>query len=214
MAKIALFGASGMIGQRILAEALQRGHQVTAIVRNPDRIQTTHPNLKAVKGDALNVDSVAKLAAGHDVVVSSINYAYDGSSTPQVFTDAAHSLIEGVKRAGVKRLIVVGGAGSLEVAPGLQLVDTPEFPAAWKMGAMALRDALGIYRSSDIDWTFFSPAGVIQPGERTGRFRLGGDQLLTDAQGQSQISCEDYAVALLDEIEKPQFIRQRFTIAY
>ena len=128
----------------------------------------------------------------------------------------AHVLIAGVTAAGVARLIVVGGAGSLEVAPGLKLVDTPEFPAAWKGLALAAGEALDVFRAeaNALEWTYFSPAAFIQPGARTGTFRLGGDQLVTDANGESKISAEDYAIALIDELEQPAHIRQRFTAAY
>ena len=211
--KIAVFGASGMIGQRITQEALARGHQVTALVRHPENVTASNPNLTVQTADALDPASVAAAVAGHDVVVSSIS---PNGQEPGVLVDSAHSLLEGVERAGVKRLIVVGGAGSLEVAPGLQLIDSPEFPAAWKPGAQAHREGLNIYRQSkgQVDWTFFSPANVIRPGERTGNYRIGTDQLVVDAHGESRISAEDYAVALLDEIETPRFVRQRFTAAY
>jgi putative NADH-flavin reductase len=211
--KIAVFGASGMIGQRITQEALARGHQVTALVRHPEKVTASHPNLTTQAADALDPASVAAAVAGHDVVVSSIS---PNGQQPAVLVDSAHSLLEGIERAGVRRLIVVGGAGSLEVAPGLQLVDSPEFPAAWRPGALAHRDGLNVYRQSTapVDWTFFSPPNFIAPGERTGQYRLGTDQLVTDDKGESRISAEDYAVALLDEIETPRFARQRFTAAY
>jgi putative NADH-flavin reductase len=218
--KIALFGATGTIGQRILNEALSRGHQVTAIVRDPSRAPEKRPNLEVKVGDVLKAESVAAAIAGNDVVVSSYG---PGKGDPQQVVTAAHALIAGVAEAGKKtgqpiRLIVVGGAASLEVAPGVQLLDTPEFPAAWKPVASAARDALAVYRAegtkAGIDWTYFSPAGMIQPGTRTGKYRTGTDQLVRDAKGESHLSAEDYAVALLDEIETPRFHRQRFTAAY
>jgi putative NADH-flavin reductase len=211
--KIAIFGASGMIGQRITQEALARGHQVTALGRSPEKVTIQHPNLTVQAANALDPASVAAAVAGHDVVVSSIS---PNGQEPQVLVDSAHSLLEGVERAGVRRLIVVGGAGSLEVAPGVQLLDSPDFPAAWRPGAVAHRDGLNIYRQSQssVDWTFFSPANIIRPGERTGTYRTASDQLITDEQGESRISAEDYAVALLDEIETPRFARRRFTAAY
>jgi putative NADH-flavin reductase len=126
----------------------------------------------------------------------------------------AHSLITGLVQAGVRRLVIVGGAGSLEVAPGVQLVDTPEFPAAWKGIALAHRDALDVFRTAELDWTYISPAAFIEPGKRTGSFRIGSNQLITDAQGNSRISNEDYAVALVDEVEKGNFIRRQMTVAY
>ncbi len=209
--KIALFGATGMIGERIAEEALARGHQVTAIVRDPARLKLANDNLRVVGGDVLDADSVAATVVGHDAVISAIG---PRAGDPQMLIQAAHALIAGLGRAGVNRLLVVGGAGSLEVAPGVRLVDTPQFPVDRKPLSLAAGDALDVYRASDLDWTYFSPAALIQPGERTGHYRTGTDQLLTDAEGNSVISAEDYAVALLAELEQPQFIRRRFTVAY
>jgi len=204
MAKIALIGASGNVGSKILAEALNRGHEVTGIVRNPEKLPQ-HPNLVAVRGDVFDAEGLARLLAGHDAVISSVHYT---ASDPAL-------LLRAVKASGVKRYLVVGGAGSLEVAPGVQLVDTPDFPALYKEEASKGRDYLNLLRGeTDLDWTFLSPSAVIAPGERTGKFRLGGDQLLVGADGQSRISQEDYAIALIDELEKPAHIRQRFTVGY
>ena len=208
--KIALFG-TGMIGSRIAREALARGHQVTAVVRTPGKLALKHEHLKEVQGDALSVDSIARASAGHDAVISAVGY---GTGDQQGLLDSNVALIKGVKQAGVPRLLVVGGAGSLEVKPGVQLVDLPEFPAAYKAPALAQREVLGLYRKADLDWTYLSPAAVIAPGERTGKFRLGKDQLVADAKGDSRISAEDFAVAMIDELEKPQRIRQRFTLGY
>lgn len=212
--KIALFGASGTIGQRIAEEALGRGHAVTAIARNPARIPLHHERLTAVQGDVRSPDSVAKVAAGHDAVVNATGPAEGEPGS--VLVEAARALIEGMPRAGVRRLIVVGGAGSLEVAPGVQLVDTPDFPPAWRPAARAARDALAVYRSAppELDWTYLSPAAFIEPGERTGAYRTGTDQLVTNAAGESRISAEDFAVAVVDELESPRFSRRRFTVAY
>ncbi len=210
--KIALFGTTGTLGERIAEEALARGHQLTAIVRDPARLTLENLNLRMVGGDVLDAGSVAATVVGHDAVISSIGPSK--GDDPQMLVQAAHALIEELGRAGVKRLVVVGGAGSLEVTPGVRLVDMPDFPADWKPLALVAADALDVYRASDLDWTYFSPAALIQPGERTGRYRIGMDQLVTDAQGNSFISAEDYAVALLDEIEQPQFMRRRFTAAY
>jgi uncharacterized protein len=213
--RIVLFGASGAIGRLIAGEAAARGHQVSAVVRDPSRVPAAQ-GVTARAGDVLDPDVVAEVAAGHDAVVSAIGPGHDGTGDPQVVAAAARSLIEGLRRAGVRRLVVVGGAGSLEVAPGIQLLDTPEFPEAWKGIARAHREALEIYRgaASDLDWTYFSPADVIEPGERTGRFRTGGDQLLRDADGRSRISTEDFAAALVDELEKAEHPGQRVTVAY
>jgi len=209
---IALIGGSGMIGQRILKEALSRGHKVVAIVRDPSRISEKNPNLEVKIGDVLKPESMALALRGTDAVVNSHG---PGKGDPKEVITAAHALIEGI--GSIKpapRLIVVGGAASLEIAPGQQLLDTPDFPAAWKGVASAHRDALGIYRKSPIDWTYLSPAAFIQPGTRTGKYRTGTEQLVRDAKGESRISAEDYAVAIVDEVEKPQFSRKRFTVAY
>jgi putative NADH-flavin reductase len=210
--KIALFGATGNIGRRIAQEAIARGHEVTAVARDPARVDLSSNRLTVVKGDMLNPDSVAATVAGHDVVISAFGPGRGGD--PKTIISSTHSLIDGVKRAKVRRLIVVGGAGSLEVAPGQQLMDAPNFPAAWKPAAGAHREALAIYRTADLDWTYLSPAAFIEPGKRTGQYRTGTDRLVTDEKGESRISMEDYAVALLDEIEHPKFIRRRFTVAY
>ena len=212
--KIALFGATGTIGQRILQEALRRGHDVTAIARDTARLDGQQsPRLRVVAGDILDMHSVAAVVAGHDAVVSAYG---PREEAPQTVVDASRSLIGGLTSAGVKRLVAVGGAGSLEVAPGVLLIDSPQFPEAWKEIARAHADALNVYRTEagGLDWTSVSPPALIEPGERTGKFRLGTDQLLTDAQGQSRISAEDFAIALLDEVEKPRHVRQRFTVAY
>lgn len=220
MADIALFGATGMIGERILNEALSRGHHVTAIVRDITKAPGKRANLEIKPGDILKPESVALAVAGNSVVASA--YGPRGGD-PKDALVAVRSLMEGVKAAKETtgkpiRFIVVGGAASLEVAPGVALLDTPNFPAAWKPVASVYHEVLGILRkeatASGLDWTYFSPAAFIQPGERTGKFRLGGDQLVVDAKGESRISAEDYAVAMVDEIEKPQFIGKRFTAAY
>lgn len=207
--KLILFGATGMIGNRILKEALQRGHQVTAVVRDPSRFRVEDFRVNAVKGDVLDPTSVAEAVRGHDAVLSAIGPGAD------VIVGAARSLLEGLQRAGVKRLVIVGGAGSLDVAPGKLFVDALDFPAEYLDQAQAGCEALNIYRQNEtIDWTFVSPATWITPGERTGKFRLGNDQLLCDAKGESHISAEDYAIAFLDEVESPRHIRCRFTVAY
>jgi uncharacterized protein len=210
--KIALIGASGMIGSVLLKEALSRGHQVTAIARHIEKIQPQdHLIIKA--GDVTDEAQAVKLFAGQDAVLSS--FAASGPADPfAAFPAAYRTIISAMKKAGVKRLLVVGGAGSLEV-DGVQLVDGGGIPDAWKPGVLGLREVLYLLRKeSDLDWTFLSPSAMIAPGERTGKFRLGGDQLLKDANGESRISVEDYAVAMLDEVEKPAHIRQRFTVGY
>ena len=212
--KIALFGANGSIGQRVLEEAVSRGHEVTAVVRTPANAKISDERVKVVKGAVLDPTSVATVVAGHNAVISAVGPS--GLEDAQMVVKAAHSLLAGLKEAGVSRLLVVGGAASLEVAPGVELLDSPQFPEAWKPIATAHRDALAVYRAdaSDLDWTYLSPAALIAPGERTGHYRTGTDQLLTDAEGQSRISSEDYAIALVDQLEHPQFIRRRMTVAY
>jgi uncharacterized protein len=208
--KVVLYGASGMIGSRILQELLHRGHQVTAVVRSPEKVAAS-PGVRVLKGDVTEPGSVAQTAKGAEAAISA--YAPPKGDEP-VFSAAIHALVDGLNQAGVRRLIVVGGAGSLEVAPGVQLVDAPEFPEDYRAIAMAHRDALPILKESALEWTAFSPAGLIQPGERTGKFRLGTTSLLTDGKGESRISAEDYAVALVDELENPGHIRRQFTAAY
>jgi uncharacterized protein len=206
---VVLFGASGMIGSRILKELLHRGHTVTAVVRNPEKIAAY--GAFVVMGDVLDPRSVAAAAKGAEAAIS----AYAPPRGEEIMLSAAvRSLLEGLTVAGVRRLIVVGGAGSLEVAPGVQLVDAPGFPEEWKAIALAHRDVLPILKASRFDWTYLSPPATIQPGERTGKFRLGDTHLVADEKGESRISAEDYALALVDELEKPQHIRRQFTLGY
>jgi putative NADH-flavin reductase len=210
--KIAIIGATGTIGQRITNEALERGHEVKALLRDPERIakiELSHPKLSVAQVDIFDPASVAAAIADVDVVVNATGAR--AGDIRKFYVDSTNAVIEGVKRAGNKRLLVVGGAGSLEVAPQVFLADTPAFPEMALPIARAQRETLYIFRDSNIEWTFFSPSALIAPGRRTGKYRLGTDQLLTNDHGESYISAEDYAVALLDEIENPQFIRQRFT---
>jgi hypothetical protein len=212
--KIALIGATGFVGSAILKEAVDRGHEVAAIVRNPEKL-TPHAKLHPKKGDVYNEDEVVRLVTGHDAVISAFN---PGWSNPDIYNQqvkGARSIINGVKKAGVKRLLFVGGAGSLEVKPGIQSVDLPEFPAEYKQGALATREALNMLRKEvSLEWSFLSPSADLSPGKRTGKFRLGTDQLLTSAQGESRISVEDYAMAMIDEVERPKHIRRGFTVGY
>jgi uncharacterized protein len=212
--KIAIVGANGKIGSRISAEAIGRGHSVTGIARNPEA-GIKNENIKWVKADALDSDSLASAIKGHDALISAFGIDWSRPETYPLFVEVSISEIAALKRAGIKRMIVVGGAGSLEVAPGKQLVDTPQFPEEWRAGANEQRKSLEVFRKeNDLDWTFFSPAIIIEPGPRTGRFRLGKDNPVFDEKGNSIISYDDYAIALIDELENPQFIRQRFTIGY
>jgi putative NADH-flavin reductase len=201
--KVAVIGASGRGGSRIVAELARRGHQITAIARNPEKIEAS-PNVTVRRGD-LNEVGFPGLLAGHDAVVSAVRFA---GSDPD-------ALIRAVRTSGVARYAVMGGAGSLEVAPGVKLLDTPQFPDAAKAEATAGVAFLDKLKAAkDLDWVFLSPAALIAFGERTGKFRLGKDQLLTDADGKSTISFEDYAVALVDELEQHNHSRERFHVAY
>lgn len=211
--KIAIFGAGGNIGQSITREALTRGHQVTAVVRDATRLPLQHERLAVKVGDVLEAASVAEAVAGHDVVISGVG-PRPSDTDGAYLVKAAQALLAGLKQSKVQRLVVVGGAGSLEVAPGLQLIDAPSFPAAWRGIAQAHLESLAVYQTADLDWTYFSPAALIEPGARTGQFRLGGTHLLTDAQGNSRISIDDYAIALIDEVEQGQYKRLQMTIAY
>lgn len=203
--KVALIGITGRVGTRVATELLSRGHTVTGIARNPERVEA-ESGLTVVKGDAGDAASLAPLLAGHDAVISAGRF---------VSVDAV-KLLDAIQRAGVPRLLVVGGAGSLEIAPGKALIDTPEFPAAYKAEAGAGRDFLNVLRAEPKDcalnWTFLSPAALFEPGERTGKFKLGGDQFMTNADGKSYISMEDYAIALVDELEQNQHPRARFSV--
>ena len=214
MKSIVLLGATGMIGQRILAEALSRGHQVTAVMRETSRTGEHRQNLDYRVGDIFKPETIAAAAVDHDVVVSAFG---TGAGEASLVVKAAHSLIDAMTRVEPIRLMVVSGAGSLEVKPGLELVDTPDFPAAWKAVALAHREALDVYRKAgfaEFDWTVVSPPAMIEPGTRTGKYRTALDQLIVDAQGNSRISAEDFAVAVVDEIENPKFDGKRFTVGY
>jgi hypothetical protein len=202
--KIAVIGASGNAGSRITAELARRGHQVTAIARNPERI-TAPANVTPTKGDVMDQPGLARLVTGHDAAISSVHFL---ASDPV-------KLIAAAKESKVGRYLVVGGAGSLEVAPGVRLVTTPGFPVAYKAEAEAGGAFLDLLRAEkELNWTFLSPSALFVAGQRTGQFRLGTDQLLTADDGKSSISFEDFAVALADEVERPAHIRRRFTVGY
>jgi putative NADH-flavin reductase len=205
---VVLYGATGRAGSRILTELQSRGHSVTAVARNIAKLPAT---VKAKQDDLSNVDTIATIIAGTDAVIS----AY---APPQDNTDALISVTErqiaAVKKAGTMRLIVVGGAGSLEVAPGVSLLASGHLPAEWISIATSAAKSLKLLQASDINWTYLSPAAFFEPGTRTGKFRLGVNNLVSDAKGESRISMEDYAIALVDELEKPAHERARFSIGY
>jgi uncharacterized protein len=216
--KIALIGASGFVGSHLLQELLDRGHEVTAIVRHPEKIKAENPSLHKVKGDVLDVAGTAALLKGQDLVISSYNPGWERPNIYQEFLDGAQAVQQAVKESGVKRFIVIGGAGSLFVAPGLQLIDTPQFPAEWKPGALAAREYLNIIKEEkELEWTFLSPAIEMHhgtAGTRKGVYRTGKDNPVFDENGRSVISVEDLSVAIADEAEKPKHIRERFTVAW
>jgi uncharacterized protein len=212
--KILTFGASGAIGREITAELLRRGHSVVAVTRTGAPIDGL--DVQVVQGDAADPASVATLAQGVEAVVSAVGPRRGSENDEESLLGAARGLTDGLRMAGTRRLVVVGGAGSLEVAPGQRLVDTPDFHPAWKPTALAHARALDeIYRAADdLDWTYVSPAALIEPGERTGNYRTGGDQLLTDEAGNSRITIGDYAIAIADVVESGGAVRRRITVAH
>jgi putative NADH-flavin reductase len=215
--KIALIGATGFVGPKLLQEALTRGHQVTAIVRDPAKLTEKHENLTVVTGDVNNGPQLAEQLAGHDVVLNSFNAGWTNPNLYNDFLAGERAIEQATAQAGAPRLFVIGGAGSLFI-DGKQLVDGPEFPANIKPGATAARDYLNeLKQNTQLDWTFFSPAIEMHQGittGRTGHYRLGTESPVFNAEGRSILSAEDLAIAVLDELEKPQFSRQRFTAAY
>jgi putative NADH-flavin reductase len=215
--KIVLFGATGNVGRRIAAEALSRGHSAVGVVRDPDAVQPPDGRMTLVRGDATDPKSVAAVTRGSDAVVSAISPRPNARGLPAPSLVAnVRALIEGLRAAGVKRVLFVGGAGSLEVAPGQQLLDQPDFPEVYRAESRAGREALAVWRAeaNGLEWTYLSPAAEIGPGERTGAYRTTDDRLLTDASGKSFITYEDYAVAVLDELERPRHVGRRFGVAY
>jgi putative NADH-flavin reductase len=215
--KLVVFGATGNVGQRVAAEALRRGHEVTGVVRDPDSVRSPDPRVRLVKGDATNAESVAQVVRGADAVVSAISPRPNARGLPAPsLQENARALTKGLRAADVKRVLYVGGASSLEVAPGKALADMPDFPEAYRAEAREGREALGVFRNEakGLDWTYLSPAAEIAPGKRTGKYRTTDDRLLVDDNGKSFISFEDYAVAVIDELEKPQHVAKRFGVAY
>jgi putative NADH-flavin reductase len=216
--KVALIGATGFVGAQILSELLERGHQVTAIARNPGKVSIQHANLVLKEGDVYNTAELSALLQGLDAVVSAFNAGWENPDLYDDFIRGSRSVQEAVKQAGVKRLIVIGGAGSLEITPGVQLVDTPQFPAEYKPGATAARDYLNIIKQEqELDWTFISPAIEMNhstAGVRRGTYRTALNNPVFDENGRSLLSVEDLALVTVDELEQPKHIRQRFTAAY
>lgn len=202
--KIALVGATGNVGTRLISELTRRGHHVTTIARHPETPQG-QVSVIPVSADVQNENALAAVLVGNDVVIHSVKFLSTNAS----------KIIAATKAAKVPRLLVVGGAGSLEVSPGLTLVNTPDFPAEYKPETLAGVEFLNVLRGEkELDWTFLSPSYSFAPGERTGKFRLGKDELLVAADGHSRISTEDFAIALVDELEQPKHSRQRFTVGY
>jgi putative NADH-flavin reductase len=212
--RIALIGASGFVGTAITVEALSREHYMAAIMRHPENLKIQHIRLTILKGDVLNED-VSKLLIGQDVVVNAYN---PGWSDPDIYHDfikGSESIINATKKAGVKRFVMVGGAGSLYISKNKQLVDSPDFPPEWKQGALALRAVLNLLKNEhDLVWTYLSPAITLEGGEKTGNFKIGTNYPIFSEEGISRIKVGDLAVALVNELEDPRFKNSRFTIGY
>jgi uncharacterized protein len=209
--RLVIFGASGLLGTRLVSEALARGHQLTAVARDVARIDDRGGQVATAAADVTDPGSVAAVAGGHDAALSAVTQ----HDRPEMLVDAARGLLAGLSTAGVRRLVVAGGAGSLLVASGQRLMDTEGFHEEWKPEAIAAAAALDVFRQADTDveWSYVSPGALLAPGERTGHYRLGGDELLVDEHGKSAISMEDFAIAMLDEAEDAKHPRQRFTAA-
>jgi uncharacterized protein len=212
--KVVLLGASGFVGSAILKEALDRGHQVTAVVRSQGHLIPVQ-HLKVQITDVYDSLALAAVMVRHDALISAFN---PGWKDPNLYADQVRgttSILKAAKSAAIKRVLWVGGAGGLEVKPGVRVVDAPDFPAAIKPGSLATIEALDqLRREPELDWSYLSPSSNMKSGTRTGKFRLGDDQLLVDSSGHSNISVQDYAVAMINELEHPAHIRKRFTVGY
>ncbi|MEP6938944.1 MAG: NAD(P)H-binding protein [Rudaea sp.] len=212
--KIVIFGATGHIGRAILDESVRRRHTVSVVVRDASRLVLDHHCISVHAGDAADPSTYSNALQGSDAVIASLSARRDrdASSVPR----NASTLLDAVARAGVPRFAWVGGAGSLETAPGVRVIDDPAFPAAWKPEAEAQAEALAVFRASsaDVDWVYVSPAALLEDGERSGQYRLGADRLLVDAHGKSRITIPDFAIALLDRVEKNDRPRQRVSVAH
>jgi uncharacterized protein len=212
--KVFLIGATGRVGSKILQEALDRGHYMTAVARHVESVPR-HPNLVVVNGDVFDTERLAKQIGGHDAVIHSYAPPRHHQDRRGEQIRATASIILALKRSGVKRILAVGGAGTLESSPGVRLMDTPELPQEWQSGAIATAEIKYLLETEmDLEWTFLSPSMYLRPGTRTGKFRLGTDDLLRDKDGSSRISTEDYAVAMIDEMENPRHTGRRFTVGY
>jgi len=209
--KVALYGATGKSGSRILKELASRGHQVIAIVRDPSKLTQTGPGVQVKQDDLSDPKKIAAAVDGAEAVISA--YAPPQNDV-RALVGVTQRQVEALGQKPKARLIVVGGAGGLNVAPGIMLVDSPYFPEPYQPIARAHVEAFNVLRASKIDWTYLAPAAYFEPGERTGKFRLGKDELIANAQQESRISMEDYAVALVDELDKPGHRRQRFSVGY
>ena len=216
MKNVVLIGASGFVGNAILNELLSRGHKVTAVVRNPEKINVSNSNLEIVKADVADTNAMVGICKGKEAIISAYN---PGWTNPDIYEETLRNyplILEAAKRSGAKRLLCVGGAGTLFCAPGLRVVDSGAIPDAIMGGVKSLGEFYlnTLMNEKDIDWIFFSPAGTLEPGKRTGKFRLGKDNLIIDENGISHISVEDYAVAMVDELDNPKHHCERFTIGY
>ena len=216
MKKIILIGASGYVGSAIMKEALNRGMQVTAIVRHPEKITIKDANLTVKKGDVTDIDKIARLSKGADVIVSAYNPGWNNPDIYEETLSVYPKILEAVKKSGVPRFLMVGGAGTLFVEPGVRLIDSGMIPETILPGVKSLGEFYlnTLSKEKEVDWVFFSPAANLFPGKRTGNFRLGKDNMIVDDQGESSVSVEDYAVAMIDEVEYPAHHYERFTIGY
>lgn len=214
--KIVLIGASGFVGSAILKEALNRDFEVTAVVRHPEKIKIDNENLKVKKADVSSLDEVTEVCKGADIVISAFN---PGWNNPNIYDETINvylTIIDGVKKADVHRFLMVGGTGSLFISPGLRLMDSGDVPESLLQGVKALGDFYlnFLMKEKEVDWVFFAPAADMRPGVRSGRYRLGKDEMIVDAVGNSHISVEDYAAAMIDEAEHPAHHQEIFTIGY
>lgn len=214
--KVVLIGASGFVGSALLKEALNRELEVTAVVRHPEKIKIENENLRVKKADVSSLEEVAEVCEGADAVISAFNPGWNNPNIYKETIEVYLTIIDGVKKADVRRFLMVGGAGSLFIAPGVRLMDSGEVPENILPGVKALGDFYldFLMKEKEVDWVFFSPAADMRPGVRSGRYRLGKDDMIVDAVGNSHISVEDYAAAMIDELEYPKHHQERFTIGY